>query len=158
MLYCSWKDPLTAETDRAGSGGTGENLSEIFAQRLKEEREARGWTQQYLAESLGLTNGTISGYERNYREPDFLTLSRIARLLEVPTAYLLGETDRKPKAAIAEELASYDAGPHPLPNAPETAEAIALIERAWSGLTPAERRKRLDFLKNYTKLLDDPEA
>ncbi len=132
-------------------------MSAIFAQRLKAEREARGWTQQALADSLGLTNGTISGYERDYREPDLPTLARIAGLLEVSAAYLLGETDRKARAGIAEEAALYRTGPVPSGLAAETAEAIALIERAWAGLTPAERRKRLDFLKNYTKLLSDSE-
>jgi transcriptional regulator with XRE-family HTH domain len=46
------------------------SLSTVFAKRLKEEREKNRWTQEYFASLLGVSNGTISGYERNYREPD----------------------------------------------------------------------------------------
>jgi len=44
-------------------------LSEILAKRLKAARESKGWTQAYLADLLGLTNGTISGYERTGNWP-----------------------------------------------------------------------------------------
>lgn len=128
-------------------------MSEIFAKRLKNEREAKGWSQQHMAELLNLTNGTISGYERNYREPDFLTLSKITELLNVSAAYLIGETDRKPREAKSKCFIDTDQ----LDISDEEAEAIALIRRSWSKLTPEQRQKRLDFLKNYTKLTDEIE-
>lgn len=68
-------------------------MSAIFANRLKIERESKGWTQEQFAELLGVSNGTVSGYERNYREPDFDTLIKIARQLEVSIDYLLGYSD-----------------------------------------------------------------
>jgi len=37
--------------------------NEIFARRLKEEREKRGWTQEYMANLLSIKIGTLSGYE-----------------------------------------------------------------------------------------------
>lgn len=126
-------------------------MSEIFAKRLKEEREAKGWSQKYLAEMLNLTNGTISGYERNYREPDFLTLSKITELLNVSAAYLLGETDQKQKGVhecVNGKTADISS---------EEMEAITLIRKSWSRMTPKQRQKRLDFLKNYTKLVDPEE-
>lgn len=67
-------------------------MSEIFAKRLKMERERRAWTQGHMATLLGISNGTLSGYERNYREPDLDTLTKIAELLEVSSDYLLGKT------------------------------------------------------------------
>lgn len=76
-------------------------MSERFAQRLKREREALGWTQQYMAGLLGITNGTISGYERNYREPDIDTLVRIAVLLGTSVDYLVGKSDRKNDGSLA---------------------------------------------------------
>jgi len=68
-------------------------LSAIFANRLKAERESNGWTQEQFAELLGVSNGTVSGYERNYREPDFDTLIKIAKQLNVSIDYLLGYSD-----------------------------------------------------------------
>lgn len=129
-------------------------MSEIFAKRLKEEREAKRWSQKYLAERLGLTNGAISGYERNYREPDILTLSRIAELLNVSAAYLIGESNQRsrvekpviPDPGVVLSLPEISA---------EEAEAIALIRKEWPSLSPAQRQKRLEFLKGLTKLTDE---
>jgi transcriptional regulator with XRE-family HTH domain len=67
-----------------------EVLSEILAQRIKEARRLKSLVQEDLARSLGVTVGTISGYERDYREPDLKTLARLAELLGVTTDYLLG--------------------------------------------------------------------
>ena len=127
-------------------------MSEVFAKRLKKEREAKGWSQQHMAELLNLTNGTISGYERDYRESDFITLLKITELLGVSAAYLLGETDRKSGGAH-----SYCIDTNQENVSAEEAEAIALIRKSWSKLTPEQRQKRLDFLKNYTRLTDEIE-
>lgn len=62
----------------------------LFAIRLKEEREKRGWTQEYMAGLLGVKSATLSGYERNYRQPDIEMLTKIANLLGVTVDYLIG--------------------------------------------------------------------
>jgi transcriptional regulator with XRE-family HTH domain len=67
-----------------------EILSKILAQRIKEARRLKSLVQEDLARSLGVTVGTISGYERDYREPDLKTLARLAEILGVTTDYLLG--------------------------------------------------------------------
>lgn len=67
--------------------------NEVFARRLKEEREKRGWTQEYMANLLSIKIGTLSGYERNYRSPDLVMAAKIADLLGVPVDYLLGRED-----------------------------------------------------------------
>jgi transcriptional regulator with XRE-family HTH domain len=63
-----------------------------FAKRLKEEREKRGWTQEYMANLLEISIGTLSGYERNYRTPDLDMTKKIALLLGVSADYLLDIT------------------------------------------------------------------
>jgi transcriptional regulator with XRE-family HTH domain len=75
--------------------GGGFVMSEVFAKRLKSARELKGWTQEYLAEMVGVTNGAISGYERNYREPDLAMLAKISKFLDVSVDYLLGNSDIK---------------------------------------------------------------
>jgi len=65
----------------------------LLAKRLKEEREKRGWTQEYMANLLEIKIGTLSGYERNYRTPDLDMTMKIADLLGVSVDYLLGREE-----------------------------------------------------------------
>lgn len=62
--------------------------------RLRRARERKGWSQTYVCRKLGLSNSTLSGYERDYREPDAETLSLLARLYEVSVDYLVNGTER----------------------------------------------------------------
>ncbi|WP_339317970.1 helix-turn-helix transcriptional regulator [Paenibacillus sp. FSL R10-2734] len=62
--------------------------------KLKKARENKRFTQQEVAIKLGVTNGTISGYERNYRDPDTDILNRMADLYEVSLDWLNGR-DKK---------------------------------------------------------------
>ncbi|MDR3288821.1 MAG: helix-turn-helix domain-containing protein [Peptococcaceae bacterium] len=84
-------------------------MSQILARRLKTERELKGWTQAEMAKQLGISNGTLSGYERDYREPDLNTLDEISNLLNVSSDYLLGKTPKKNSAAsVGSTAASGD--------------------------------------------------
>lgn len=58
--------------------------------RLKKARERKRLTQQEVADKLGVSNGAISGYERNYRDPDTEMLKKLATLYEVSVDYLTG--------------------------------------------------------------------
>ena len=79
-------------------------MSEIFAKRLKESRTLKNLTQEQLSNKLGISIGTLSGYERNYREPDLTTVSLLAKELDVSTDYLLGRTDYRDLPANAYPL------------------------------------------------------
>ena len=65
----------------------------MFGQRVKKLRDERGWTQQELADRAGLTNDTISNYERGKRGalPPLRTVQAIARAFEVPLSDLLDD-------------------------------------------------------------------
>lgn len=65
--------------------------------RLKEERESKGWSQLFVAEKIGITNTVLSNYERDYRDPDTETLTKLADLYDVDTDYLLGRTSVRKK-------------------------------------------------------------
>lgn len=58
--------------------------------RLRKARENKGWSQTYVCKKLGISNSTLSGYERDYREPDADMISTFSRIYEVTTDYLLG--------------------------------------------------------------------
>lgn len=63
-----------------------------FKNVFKKLRIKNGYTQDTLAEALGLSRSTISMYENGNREPDFETLERIADLFNVDMDFLLGRT------------------------------------------------------------------
>ena len=56
---------------------------------MRAAREKKGWSQTYVCKKLGISNSTLSGYERNYREPDIDTLKKLAELYEVSPQWLL---------------------------------------------------------------------
>lgn len=68
---------------------------ETFAQRFKHLRERMGWTQEDVAEKLGLSRPTIAGYEseEKNRTPREETLLRIADLFDTTIDFLLGRTN-----------------------------------------------------------------
>jgi transcriptional regulator with XRE-family HTH domain len=65
-----------------------------FKERLTERRRALGLTQESLAKSLGLAQGTVSAYETGYRSPDLDTLAKLAGRLGCTADWLLGSDDQ----------------------------------------------------------------
>ncbi|KKO51000.1 helix-turn-helix domain-containing protein [Paenibacillus sp. DMB20] len=63
-----------------------------YGNRIAELREQRGWTQEELATSVGITRAALSHYEKNRRKPDFETLTRLADRFNVSIDYLIGRT------------------------------------------------------------------
>jgi len=63
-----------------------------FATKLKGLRESKGWSQDDLAERLGITRSAIGNYEQGTREPDFATLENIADVFNCTICYLLDDT------------------------------------------------------------------
>ena len=61
-----------------------------FSERLKELRKSKGYTQEYLAKTIGITPGAIGLYEQDRREPDNNTIITLAEVFGVSVDYLLG--------------------------------------------------------------------
>lgn len=61
--------------------------------RLREAREAKGWSQVYVAKVVGITSQALSNYERGERDPDTPLLNTLADLYDVSTDFLLARTD-----------------------------------------------------------------
>jgi putative transcriptional regulator len=57
-------------------------LAERLANRLRAEREARGWTQAELAARVGVSRKTINTIENGVFVPSTLTALKIAESLE----------------------------------------------------------------------------
>lgn len=55
---------------------------------IKLFREYKGYSQEELAEVVGVTSSTISNYENNKTIPDVLTLRKIVVFLKIPLNYI----------------------------------------------------------------------
>lgn len=68
-------------------------MLEIFRNRLKIARNAAELSQNEFARRVDSTRSTVSGYEADGKEPDYNTLIKMCRVLDVSADYLLGLTD-----------------------------------------------------------------
>lgn len=66
----------------------------IFGQRLRELRNARGWSQERLAEEAGITLNYVGNLERGEQGPSLHVLLRLARAFGLSAAELLVDFDR----------------------------------------------------------------
>ncbi len=64
-------------------------LRELGA-RVRQLREARGWSQEALADTVGFGRSYLSGLERGIRNPSAVQLVRLAKALRVPVGDLFG--------------------------------------------------------------------
>jgi len=64
-----------------------------FGKVLREFREAKGMSQEQLAEAAGLDRSFISLVERGIQSPNIVVLLKIAEVLEVPAADMIAKTE-----------------------------------------------------------------
>ena len=62
----------------------------MFSEKLKKARRARRLTQLELANIVGVSKATVSGWERGANFPAVATLVLVAKTLHTSTDYLLG--------------------------------------------------------------------
>ena len=70
-------------------------MREILAERLKQCRKEKGFTQREVAIYCDITEKTYQNYELMTREPKVEILLKIADVFEVSFDYLLGRTEKK---------------------------------------------------------------
>lgn len=61
-----------------------------MVKNLRVLRESKGYTQQQLADLVGVSQKSIQKYETTKYEPDIKTLMRLADVFEVSVDYLVG--------------------------------------------------------------------
>ena len=75
-------------------------MKSIFAARLREARQRKGWTINQMAEKAGVAVNSISGYERGKSEPTMFALVLLADTLGVTTDYLTGRNGKMYRIVI----------------------------------------------------------
>lgn len=68
---------------------------DTFGKKLKECREAKGFSQAKLAKEVSLHHSIIGRYEREEAKPTIDVVVRLAKILDTTVGYLLGETADK---------------------------------------------------------------
>jgi transcriptional regulator with XRE-family HTH domain len=71
-----------------------------LGERIRTLREEYRYQQKEIAEKLGVSPQAFSNYENGKREPDLLTVLRLAKLFNVSVDYLLGLTPLKNRESI----------------------------------------------------------
>ncbi|MDD3204093.1 MAG: helix-turn-helix transcriptional regulator, partial [Pygmaiobacter massiliensis] len=71
-------------------------------------RRGKGWTQQQLADQLGITNKTVSRWENARYLPDVEMLQLLAELFEVSVAELLAGEVSNTKKAVRNRSEAFD--------------------------------------------------
>jgi transcriptional regulator with XRE-family HTH domain len=81
--------------------GLVDQVQSHVARILREERERQGLSMTTLAERSGLSQGMISLFEREHRNPSLETLIRIAHVLQVDLSLVI----RRAYKAVAQRRA-----------------------------------------------------
>lgn len=75
-----------------------ESSKSPLGKRLKEARQAAGYSQKQLGIAAGLdefvSSARMNQYETGKHVPDFVTLKNIASVLKLPTAYFYCDENR----------------------------------------------------------------
>ena len=79
-----------------------------LSENLKKLRREKGFTQENLAEFLGVTFQSVSKWERGESYPDITMLPEIAGFFKVSVDDLLGVNKAEDEAEIIKELEAYD--------------------------------------------------
>lgn len=78
----------------------------VLADRLKKLREQSGFMQKHVADKIGVRSNTLSGYENGTRTPDPQSIKALAKIYDVSTDYLLGQSD-KPHMTAEDEFQAF---------------------------------------------------
>lgn len=68
-------------------------IKKKFSTRLKQMRTTRGWTQQVLADRVGLSEEYICMLEMGVRTPSFTTLEDLAKAFGIKMSKFMEEFD-----------------------------------------------------------------
>jgi transcriptional regulator with XRE-family HTH domain len=103
--------------------------------RVRRLREDRGWTQEELAQAIGIEPATLCRYETAKQTFPLGVLRRIAASLRVPLAHLVGDSSARTPAPRMADAPTFD-------------RHAELIE-VWRQIPAARRKLALRILRTF---------
>lgn len=91
---------------RRGGDNPMDNYSKIISNNIMKYRKINGYTQDALAEKLGVTFQAVSKWENEQSCPDILLLPRLAEVLKISIDELFGKEAVKAKSKTHNHLIS----------------------------------------------------
>lgn len=79
-----------------------------MGRKIREQRKARGLTQEQLAEQLGISASFLGHLERGTRIASLDTLAQLCNSLQVSPAWLMASALDQPDLSIPEGLSEED--------------------------------------------------
>jgi len=134
---------------RAGSDGKGHPIDVHVGQRVRLRRTLLGWSQEKLAQALGLTFQQVQKYERGANRIGASRLFDLSRVLDVPVSFFFDDMPLEAMPAttagategLAETPADYEADPM------ARRETRGLVTAYWEIAEPDLRRRVFDLAK-----------
>ncbi len=129
---------------RAGSDGKGHPIDIHVGQRVRLRRTLLGWSQEKLAQALGLTFQQVQKYERGANRIGASRLFDLSRVLDVPVSFFFDDMpgdSASPTRGAAEAPIDYDADPM------ARRETRSLVDAYWEISEPDLRRRVFELTK-----------
>lgn len=121
-------------------------MSSTFGTRLKEFRDARGWSQERVGFELEVSKATVSKWETGRAEPNLGNLAKIRRLYAadgLTLDYLIDDIYAVAKSGTRQYVSEGTRDPA---RAAQNQEEMALLAR-FRASSPARRRSLLNLLE-----------
>ena len=121
-------------------------MSSTFGTRLKEFRDARGWSQERVGFELDVSKATVSKWETGRAEPSLTNLAKIRRLFApdgLTLDYLIDDTLAAAKSKAERRYISE--GTRESARVAQNLDEMALLVR-FRVSSPARRRSLMNLL------------
>lgn len=134
------------------------NGMSITSERLQALRKARGYSQQDVANLIGVGRTTYLKYENGDNKPT-RKINELARLFQVSTDYLLGNTD----SPVAPDQVPTQPPAHPVVQGDPVSELFdnpeirGLARRNFDKLTPEQIQKKTQRSLKLMRAIFDEE-
>ena len=97
---------LACQKEMSAHGATNKEEEMILADKIIENRKKNGWSQEELADKLGVSRQSVSKWEGAQAIPDMKKIVQLAELFGVTTDYLL-KHDIEEAALTAPEYIAF---------------------------------------------------
>jgi transcriptional regulator with XRE-family HTH domain len=129
---------------RAGSDGKGHPIDIHVGHRVRLRRTLLGWSQEKLAQALGLTFQQVQKYERGANRIGASRLFDLSRVLDVPVSFFFDDMPAGSDSSMpgaAEAPSEYETDPM------ARRETRGLVDAYWEISEPDLRRRVFELTK-----------